>query len=498
MRREPSGLTARPLPPSMPARWVYALSALHTAARDALGLPFGGAPPLPPDTAAQLRALLPSLREAPAGRLEYRVPLIAPMKAGKSTLINALLCQDLLPARGPAMTILPTQVVPVTRQGTPEPVLTFTDATVAVLADIAGRLAAPDRRSALAAAVKRSPQLAQVATAIGGGPRPAPEAHRSGTRAVRRGLAETNDLLRLALSVLQDSALPLIQLLRAPEVVVPVPWLEREPVGGWLVLVDTPGPDENLLPGVLNGFVAAEVVRAHELLLVADATRMEASAEASVARLVDEALVWPGRTGVRVVVNRVDMVPHLESTPAGRIAQPPSAELRSVLRRLTPARSTAERTADPADHAVCTAARQALEAATVLWPDPNPDPDAADPSGSARSAFLRTLFPLDADGEQPPARDPGWVRDRASDAWRRSGVPYLLDSFLGACAEEPGRMAVRVLLDRLTQAVGTPDPAVAVTLPRKPLDVLALRKESVRALVQGPDSTPGTDWSATG
>jgi hypothetical protein len=477
----------------MPARWVYALSALHTVAREALGLPFGGAPPLPRDTEARLRALLPSLRQAPAGRLEYRVPLIAPMKAGKSTLINALLCQDLLPARGPAMTILPTQVVPVTRLGTPEPVLTFADATASVLADIAARLAAPDRRAALAAVVNRSPQLTEAATATGGRPPTAFGAHRSGHRAVRQGLAETNDLLRLALSVLQDSALPLIQLLSAPEVVVPVPWLDREPVGGWLVLVDTPGPDENLLPGVLNGFVAAEVAKAHELLLVADATRMEASSEASVARLVDDALVWPGRTGVRVVVNRVDMVPQLEPTPADPVGQP-SAELRSVLRRLTPARSTAERSAETADHAVCTAARQALDAATVLWPVP----DGADPPGPARTALLRTLFPLGDESEQAPARDPGWLRDRASDAWRRSGVPYLLDSFIGARAREPGRMAVRVLLDRLTLAVGAPDPAVTAAVPRKPLDVLAVRKDLVLGMVHGQDVTPDTDRSAAG
>lgn len=32
---------------------------------------------------------------------------VAPMKAGKSTLLNAMLGYDLLPARGPAMTVLP-------------------------------------------------------------------------------------------------------------------------------------------------------------------------------------------------------------------------------------------------------------------------------------------------------------------------------------------------------------------------------------------------------
>jgi len=43
--------------------------------------------------------------------LELRMAIVAPMKAGKSTIINAITGQDILPSRNAAMTTLPTEVV---------------------------------------------------------------------------------------------------------------------------------------------------------------------------------------------------------------------------------------------------------------------------------------------------------------------------------------------------------------------------------------------------
>ncbi len=43
--------------------------------------------------------------------LELRMAIAAPMKAGKSTIINAIVGQDILPSRNAAMTTLPTEIV---------------------------------------------------------------------------------------------------------------------------------------------------------------------------------------------------------------------------------------------------------------------------------------------------------------------------------------------------------------------------------------------------
>ncbi|PSB13150.1 hypothetical protein C7B61_16015 [filamentous cyanobacterium CCP1] len=53
--------------------------------------------------------------------LELRMAIVAPMKAGKSTIINAIAGQDLLPSRNAAMTTLPTEIM--FKADIPEPIL---------------------------------------------------------------------------------------------------------------------------------------------------------------------------------------------------------------------------------------------------------------------------------------------------------------------------------------------------------------------------------------
>ena len=43
--------------------------------------------------------------------LELRMAIVAPMKAGKSTIVNAVAGQDILPSRNSAMTTLPTEII---------------------------------------------------------------------------------------------------------------------------------------------------------------------------------------------------------------------------------------------------------------------------------------------------------------------------------------------------------------------------------------------------
>lgn len=44
-------------------------------------------------------------------RKELTMTIVAPTSAGKSTIINAIAGQDLLPSRNDAMTVLPTEIV---------------------------------------------------------------------------------------------------------------------------------------------------------------------------------------------------------------------------------------------------------------------------------------------------------------------------------------------------------------------------------------------------
>ncbi|MGW1979247.1 hypothetical protein [Streptomyces sp. NPDC001889] len=403
-----TGRGARSAVEPLPHTLCWMLSGLRTAAVRALG---DGARTEPPPGAPRLLA---ELAEAPAGRLDYRIPLVGPMKAGKSTLLNAIICQDLLPARGPAMTVLPTHVVPVRSAPPAPPVLTLHPATLAVLACLGALLAAPARRSALTAATRRHPQLAAVAIRVGRGGTPYLPARVTGREAVRGALTEVNDLLRLAaLALPQEEMARETGALRAPEVTVPVPWLTSAPAGGRLVLADTPGPDEELRPGLLSPFVAAEVRRAHEVLVVADATRRGSTAEAMTGRLVADEGPGPGATFT--VVNR--------SVPC---APGPDPAL--------PVRTTAH---------------QALAAAGVLWPGEDGD----DGAGAAHR-LLRTVFPLD--WQERTALPAERLHTLARQSWDGSGLPRLMDVHLRDRARSPGGWALAALLARVGEFTGPP------------------------------------------
>jgi hypothetical protein len=437
----------RPIAPPMPFDWCIALSGLRHAVDRLLGSQFSRPASLPPEVVSRLHMLRPELKQAPGGRMEYRVPLVAPMKAGKSTLLNAVLCQDLLPARGPAMTVLPTRVALWGRDAMPQPRLTLDAQLMKLLSELAARLATPGQQDAIARATSRFELLKPIASSVGRWQQADTREPVLGNAAVRGRLSEINDLLRLALTVLPgDGVTAQVQQLSAPRVDVSVPWLETAPIGGLLVLVDTPGPDEDLQQGVLNGLVTTEVALAHEILVVADATRLGNTSEESVRHLIEVAQPWRGRTGRFVAVNRADDVRDLRamlsSSPGAReLAAVP--ELRAIWLRL------AEDLPQADPRLTLTSARAGLAAAGVLWPELH----SSDQKLATRE-FLKVTRPADWEDAIEDAADPGWLLPRARDTWAWSGISDLQSSFVGLRAREPGRMAVRVLLDRLAAALG--------------------------------------------
>ncbi len=62
--------------------------------------------------------------------LELRMAIVAPMKAGKSTIVNAVAGQDILPSRNSAMTTLPTEII--FDAGLNEPILTLSNSVLSV------------------------------------------------------------------------------------------------------------------------------------------------------------------------------------------------------------------------------------------------------------------------------------------------------------------------------------------------------------------------------
>ncbi len=370
----------------MPVSWYLEMTGLRVAVEHLVNA--SGTAALPPENVERLRSLLPAILQWDSGWLrdrEYRVPLVAPMKAGKSSLLNAMLCQNLLPARGPAMTVLPARVVVEAAAARQRPILIITTQQRVRLAQLADRRV----RDSVATALRRYPLLEGVADAVRRWP-PGDLEQAIGQAAVRQWLADINDLLRLALVVLPgDDIVAGLQAIGALSVYAPVSWLDADASSVMrLVLVDTPGPDEELRPGVLNGLVEDQVRHAHELLVVADATRRASEAEASVRKLTDSALPWPGWAQMLVAVNRADMVPELEDLlGTGKMIGDDTLlpELRAIWDRLS------DGVAGMSARAVVTAARHGQAAAGVLQPAESQE--AADQADQAFRRLIRRARP---------------------------------------------------------------------------------------------------------
>jgi GTPase SAR1 family protein len=214
--------------------------------------------------AADLELLWSSDPRGPAGSIssvkhdlesvrnkELRMAIVAPMKAGKSTLVNSIVGYEFLPARGSAMTTLPTRIV-LDRLAT--------DAELSEVDGLAPTLRLADEdarqferliesiRKPLAAEAQqieeRRPYLRPVIDMILSGQTVTVERLVEGRANVQRMLMLLNDLARLAelLHMSRDA----FQLSDVPVVRTPYwsPGALATVGSGTLVIIDTPGPDE--------------------------------------------------------------------------------------------------------------------------------------------------------------------------------------------------------------------------------------------------------------
>jgi GTPase SAR1 family protein len=252
----------------------------------------------PPDFADLLQT---TARHGP----ELLVPVIAPAKAGKSTLINAVLGDDVLPAHPLPTTCLPTRVVFGHPAAGLEPVLELGRATtlnarslVAVLQKVLTGVSRdhPPQTEGLVERLRRNETILFP--------------HRCrGTHAVRRVLAELNNLVRLAVQVLPDEGIPVPPIL-PPEVYAPRDCLPFHfapaPAGIPVVLVDMPGSDDATMVTFAGEQLAEQLRRAHAVIAVVDYSRLANQAANEINQVLRSSMDVLGPAALRLVVNRVD------------------------------------------------------------------------------------------------------------------------------------------------------------------------------------------------
>ena len=243
--------------------------------------------------------------------LELRMTIVATMKAGKSTIFNAIVGQDILPSRIQAMTTLPTEIVFSKEVTEPKLKLQYEGAnTFDVLKQSWKSLKRKITQIGLDEAkksIKDYPHLQDLLEDVACNPELSFRAEASGTESIQIALTKLNDLVRLC-SVLVPSDNPLMSLVSVPRIEVPfsetVSNLKLDGVGK-LVFVDTPGPNEagDLK---LDDVVKRQLEASSIILLVLDYIQINTKASEDVKHDVDEVVNIKGRESLYVLINKID------------------------------------------------------------------------------------------------------------------------------------------------------------------------------------------------
>lgn len=236
--------------------------------------------------------------------LELLMPIIAPMKAGKSTLINAIVGYQLLPARANPMTTLPVKIILVEGLNLDQPELTIPASTRRLYSAMEDSVRSAMQRGWTVP--RKHSYLSQLAQDLKCGTLRDLEPSYTGTANVHRILARLNDEMRLATLAVESDFLGGVSELPELRAGHLHSFATGEIKGGQLVIIDTPGPNEHALSARLGPALERQLREAHVLLVVLDYTQMGGDAAADIERRLARHIEIIGKDRLYAVVNKVD------------------------------------------------------------------------------------------------------------------------------------------------------------------------------------------------
>jgi len=253
--------------------------------------------------------------------LKLTMSIVAPMKAGKSTIINAIVGKELLPSRNAAMTTIPTEIVfkaeldrPVLRLS--EEILTVFQETVISLKEKIQQLGPEQTQEKLGQYPHLQDLVKEIKETLG-----FPHPETSGREEIMKTLAELNDIVRLC-SILNPSQDPAGKLFTVPS--IETPFLRAQKIEqpdsssdklGNLVIVDTPGPNEAGENLRLTAVVAEQLRRSSIILIVLDFTQLNNKAAEDIKKQVQPVINLLGKENLYVLVNKIDQRRPGDMTP---------------------------------------------------------------------------------------------------------------------------------------------------------------------------------------
>ncbi len=351
--------------------------------------------------------------------LELRMTIVAPMKAGKSTIINALIGQELLPSHSAAMTTLPTEIMFAPQSA--EPVLRLGASFIADCAALAGRIRQEIEQRGLDWAhnqAKQYPHLKPLLNSL------REEFCLSGRIAGQGQVAEVltklNHIVRLA-AVLTGQAAPVFSEL--PQIETPFAIAGLLPTQHQVVLVDTPGPNEAGTHHLQN-LVDEQLERSSLVLIVLDFTQLKSEAAEEVKQNVQR---MRGPESLHVLVNKVDQ-------RDGNAMS--SSEIRDFV--------AADLGISSPEQVFELSARQAF-AASVFLRELREQPDAPLPEMDSAQALARQTLGLRWQEKlQRISREE--LAQEAEELWRQSGFPAFLERAMTKLIAESTHRCLRTAL----------------------------------------------------
>lgn len=238
--------------------------------------------------------------------MELRLVVAAPMSAGKSTLINAVIGEELLPNRNSAMTVFPTEIRLSSDSERPE--LRLSGELIELFSHSVRQIVSaaqeyPDEQLQF----PKNPYLEELLEEL-------QQEHFQLSRVtktpsnIRQTLEALSDINRLA-ARLCPQAEPIMRYSSELTPVIEVPprfpkHLEEDSFGS-LVIVDTPGPNEAGGSNLFN-VLDRELDYGSMVLLVLDYTQINSEAEAKIREQISGVLEYSPDENFFVVANKID------------------------------------------------------------------------------------------------------------------------------------------------------------------------------------------------
>ncbi|NCQ41236.1 MAG: dynamin family protein, partial [Cyanobacteria bacterium] len=257
--------------------------------------------------------------------LELRMAVVAPMKAGKSTIINAIVGDDLLPSRNAAMTTIPTEII--LKKELTQPILILSEHIRKVFKGCYIALKEKIQKLKIEKTLEEKtgqyPHLRELIEEIynlteNELPNFLDSEKIEGKENIGKALTSLNDIIRLV-SILDPNFDPIQKLREVPRIETGFCQIsengnQSEQFGN-LVIIDTPGPNEAGENLKLSYVVENQLEKSSVVLIVLDFTQLNNKAAEDVKRQVKPIIDLRGKENLYVLVNKVDQRRDGDMTP---------------------------------------------------------------------------------------------------------------------------------------------------------------------------------------